>query len=547
MPARPRYYLTTAIAYANSRPGLHTLYEVIGSDVIARWHRMKGDDTRFLTGTDEHSVNIATQAIEAGKPVKTFVDEMVEVFKTAEDLLELAPARFIRTTDPDHVRSAQEMVRRAYANGDVYLGTYEGWYCPNEGFKAASDLLETAEGWKCPNHPNVTLQWLTERNWFFRLSAYQERLERWFLDNPEAVQPDYRRNEMLAFIRQGLEDASISRESTPANWGIPFPVNEDGSDARLEGDTYDPEGPKIYVWFDALINYITGAGFPDDPEAFAHWWPADLHVIGKDIARFHTIFWPAMLWSAGLEAPRKVWIHGFLTVQGEKMSKSRGNFFEPADLVKALGADGTRYVALREIAFDRDSDVSWESFLRRYNADLANDFGNLVNRTVTMAGRYLDGERPAPRPAADSPLAAAWAATRATYGQKIEACLLHEALVGLWAFVAAANKQVDAEQPWVLAKAASGGDAAAGERLRGVLGDLVEAVRLAGLASAPFLPATAPRVLDQLGYAFDYAADGNGGPPILAELEWGAHASDTGRLGQPVPLFPRLDVDSELA
>ncbi len=544
MPDRPRYYLTTAIAYANSRPGIHTLYEVIGSDVIARWHRMKGDETRFLTGTDEHSVNIATEAIAADKPVKVFLDEMVEIFKTAENLLEITPDRFIRTTDPDHVRSAQEIVRRAYANGDIYPGTYEGWYCPNEGFKASSDLLETADGWKCPNHPNVQLQWLTERNWFFRLSAYQERLERWFLENPEAVQPDYRRNEMLAFIRQGLEDFSISRESTPANWGIPFPVNEDGSDARLENGQFDPEGPKIYVWFDALINYITGAGFPDNPKAFARWWPADLHVIGKDIARFHTIFWPAMLWSAGLEAPRKVWIHGFLTVQGERMSKSRGNIFDPVDMVAAFGADGVRYVALREIAFDRDSDVSWDSFVRRYNADLANDFGNLVNRTVTMAGRYLGGERPAPRDASASTLATAWAATRDVYAAKIEACLLHEALVALWAFVAAANKEVDAEQPWVLAKAAAAGDVAAAERLRGVLGDLVEAARLIGLATAPFLPTSAPKVLEQLGHAYLYATDGNGGPAVLEELAWGAHAAEPGRIGSATPLFPRLESET---
>jgi methionyl-tRNA synthetase len=543
-----RYYLTTAIAYANNRPGLHTVYEVIGADVIARWHRMKGDTTRFLTGTDEHSVNIATQAAAEGREPKAFVDDMVAVFKAAEDLLEIAPDRFIRTTDPDHLRAAQEIVRRAYANGDVYLGTYEGWYCPNEGFKAPSDLLETADGWRCPDHPGVPLQWLTERNWFFRLSAYQERLERWFEDHPDAVQPDYRRNEMVSFIRRGLEDFSISRETGHGTaWGIPFPIAEDGQTAQHEDGSWDPEAGTIYVWFDALINYITGAGFPDDPAAFARWWPADLHVIGKDIARFHTIFWPAMLWSAGLEAPRKVWIHGFLTVQGEKMSKSRGNFFEPADLVAALGADGTRFVALREIAFDRDSDVSWDSFLRRYNADLANDFGNLVNRTVTMAGRYLGGDRPAPRAAADSPLAGPWASTRATFVEKLEACLLHEALGALWTFVAAANKLVDSEQPWVLAKAAAGGDTAAGERLRGVLGDLVEAVRLIGLAAAPFLPATAPRVFEQLGHRYRYGPDGNGGPPILDELEWGSHIAETGSLGTPAPLFPRLDIESALA
>ncbi len=308
------------------------------------------------------------------------------------------------------------MVRRAYANGDIYLGTYEGWYCPNEGFRNASDVVETARGTICPNHPEVPLQWLTERNWFFRLSAYQERLERHFADHPDFVQPDFRRNEMLGFIRGGLEDFSISRERTPGDWGIPFPIAENGETAQREDGSWDPEAGKIYVWYDALINYITGAGFPDDPDAFAHWWPADLHVIGKDIARFHTIFWPAMLWSAGLEAPRHVWVHGWLLAAGgERMSKSRGNFLDPNDFVAAFGSDGARYVALREVPFDRDAEVSWDSFVRRYNADLANDFGNLVNRTVSMTKRYLDGERPAPRPAGDSPLGGGWSEALPAY------------------------------------------------------------------------------------------------------------------------------------
>ena len=215
-----RYYLTTSIAYANNQPGLHTLYEVIAADVIARWYRMKGVPTRFLTGTDEHSINIAQSAVDEGRSPRAFVDEKVDLFVSAEAALGISPDRFIRTTDPDHVRAAQEMVRRAYANGDIYLGTYEGWYCPNEGFRNASDVLETAEGTICPNHPGVPLQWLTERNWFFRLSAYQERLERHFAEHPEFVEPDYRRNEMLGFIRQGLEDFSISRERTPGDWGI---------------------------------------------------------------------------------------------------------------------------------------------------------------------------------------------------------------------------------------------------------------------------------------------------------------------------------------
>jgi methionyl-tRNA synthetase len=542
MTDRRRFYLTTAIAYANNRPGLHTLYEVIGADAIARWHRMVGDDTRFLTGTDEHSVNIATKAADTGTTPREFVDGMVALFRDAEAALAISPDRFIRTTDPDHVRSAQEMVRRAYANGDIYLGTYEGWYCPNEGFRAASDLQETASGTICPNHPDVPLQWLTERNWFFRLSAYQERLERHYAEHPDFVQPGYRRNEMLGFIRQGLDDFSISRAG--ATWGIPFPIREDGSSSLLPDGTWDPAAGTIYVWYDALINYITGAGFPDDPDAFGRWWPADLHVIGKDIARFHTIYWPAMLWSAGLELPRRVWIHGWLLVQGERMSKSRGNFLDPSDVVATFGSDGARYVTLREIAFDRDTDVSWDSFVRRYNADLANDFGNLVNRTVSMAGRYLAGERPAPRTAAgSSPLAHAWSTTLPAYVERLEACLLHDALAGLFEFVGAANRFVDAEQPWTLAKAAKAGDEEAGERLRDVLGDLVEACRLVGLAAAPFLPNTAPRLLAQLGHGYGYRPDGNGGPAILDELAWGALAGTPGTLTAPEPLFPRLDVE----
>jgi methionyl-tRNA synthetase len=544
MPDRPRYYLTTAIAYANNKPGLHTLYEVIGADVIARWYRMAGGPTRFLTGTDEHSINIAQTAIDEGRSPRDFVDEKVAFFREAEDALLISPDRFIRTTDPDHIRAAQELVRRAHANGDIYLGTYEGWYCPNEGFRNATDVVETARGTICPNHPDVPLQWLTERNWFFRLSAYQERLERHFAEHPEFVQPDYRRNEMLGFIRGGLEDFSISRERTPGGWGIPFPIAEDGESARREDGSWDPEAGVIYVWYDALINYVTGAGFPDDPDAFTRWWPADLHIIGKDIARFHTIFWPAMLWSAGLEAPRQVWVHGWLLAAGgERMSKSRGNFLDPADFVAAFGADGARYVVLREVPFDRDAEVSWDSFVRRYNADLANDFGNLLNRTVSMTNRYLDGERPAPRPSGESPLADGWADTIRVFQDRVEGCLLHDALAELWEFVGGANKVVDAEQPWVLAKAAAGGDGAARDRLRAVLGDLLEACRLIGLAVAPFVPGTAPKILGQLGFEYSYRADGNGGPAILEELVWGAHAGTSGRVAAPEPLFPRLEAE----
>jgi len=544
VPDRARYYLTTAIAYANSRPGLHTLYEVVGADAIARSHRMRGDDTFFLTGTDEYSVNIATTARGLGKTPKAFVDEMVELFTAAERGLGIAPDRFIRTTDPDHVRAVHEMIRRSYARGDLYQGTYEGWYCPNEGFRAPSDLVEDATGVHCPNHPGVDLQWLTERNWFFRLSAYQERLERYYAEHPGWVQPEYRRNEMLGFIRQGLEDFSVSREKAP--WGIPFPIMPDGSSSQLPDGSWNPDAGTVYVWFDALTNYVTGVGFPDDPERFDRWWPADLHIIGKDINRLHTIMWPAMLMSAGLPLPREVWVHGWLLVQGERMSKSRGNFLDPQAVVAALGSDGARYALLREVAFDRDTDVSWDSFVRRYNADLANDFGNLVNRSLSMTARYLDGERPQPGDAGEARLAAAWKDALTAYRAKLDACLLHDALAALWEFVGAANRFVDAEQPWVLAKAARAGDEEAAGRLRGVLGDLLEACRLVGLAAAPVIPQTAPRIAVQLGVEYPYRDDGNGGPPLDTLLEWGSGPVG-GRIGTPAPLFPRLETEAELS
>ncbi len=541
MSARRRFYVTTSIAYANNRPGLHTLYEVIGADAIARWHRMIGDDTRFLTGTDEYSVNIAMTARAQGKTPRDYVDEMVALFKGSEDALGIAPDRFIRTTDPDHLPAVHEMIRRAHANGDIYLGTYEGWYCPNEGFRNTSDLIEDATGSHCPNHPDVELQWLTERNWFFRLSAYQERLERYYAEHPDWIKPEYRKNEMLGFIRERLEDFSISREK--GDWGIPFPLLPDGSSAQRPDGSWDPGSGTVYVWYDALINYITGAGFPSDPEAFANWWPADLQIIGKDINRQHTIYWPAMLMSAGLALPRLIWVHGWMLARGgEKMSKSRGNFLEPLDIARALGQDGARYVVLREVAFDRDSDVSWDTFVRRYNADLANDYGNLLNRSLTMTERFLDGERPAPT--SNGPLAQAWPTTFARYGELIESCMLHEALAVLWEFVAEANRFVDARQPWTLNKAAQGGDAAAAAQLRGVLGDLLEACRAIAFAAAPFLPASAPEAAWQLGVDYPYSADGNGGPPLGELLTWGSVPA-TGHVETPTPLFPRLDLEEK--
>ena len=546
MTERPRYYLTTAIAYANNKPGLHTLYEVIGADVVARWHRMKGDDTRFLTGTDEHSINIAQSAIDEGRSARAFVDEKVGYFRVAEDALAISADRFIRTTDPDHIRSAQEMVRRAHANGDIYLGTYEGWYCPNEGFRNASDVQETARGTICPNHPGVPLQWLTEKNWFFRLSAYQERLERHFADHPDFVQPDYRRNEMLGFIRGGLEDFSISRERTPGGWGIPFPIAENGETALREDGSWDPEAGVIYVWYDALINYITGAGFPDDPDAFERWWPADLHVIGKDIARFHTIFWPAMLWSAGLEAPRHVWVHGWmLAAGGERMSKSRGNFLDPDDFVARLrrGRRALRRAARGPVRPRRRGVLG------------------LVRPALQRRPRERLRQPAQPDGLDDQPLPRRRAAGAAT-GERVAA---GRGLVGHAADVRGAARGLPAARgpgravgsssvaPTRSSTPSSRGPSPrpgrpatthAGERLRGVLGDLLEACRLIGLAVAPFMPGIAPRVLAQLGHDYGYDATATADRRSWTTLAWGAHAAEAGRVTAPEPLFPRLETEA---
>ena len=544
---RRRYYLTTAIAYANNKPGLHTLFEVIGADAIARWHRMLGDDTLFLTGTDEHSVNIAQRRPSEGRPPR-------DVRRREGGALQGGRGRAARSPrtgssgrpTPTTSAAAQEMVRRAHANGDIYLGTYEGWYCPNEGFNGATDVIETARGDHCPNHPDVPLQWLTERNWFFRLSAYQERARALFRRAPRlrpARIPAQR--DARLHPRQGLEDFSISRERR--RLGHPVPDRRERRVGAARGRLVGPRGGhdlRLVRRADQL--HHRAPGFPDDPEAFAHWWPADLHVIGKDIARFHTIFWPAMLWSAGLEAPRHVWVHGWLLAQGgERMSKSRGNFLDPNDVVAAFGSDGARYVALREVAFDRDTEVCWDSFVRRYNADLANDFGNLVNRTVSMTDRYLDGERPAPR-RPGSPLGGAGRRrSRRTATASRGACCTRR-WPALWEFVGAANQVVDAEQPWVLAKAARPATSEAAARLRGVLGDLVEACRLLGLAAAPFLPGDrAARPRPARLRLSRTAPTATAARRCSTSSRWGAHAAEPGALAHAEPLFPRLDVEGD--
>ena len=517
-----RYYLTTAIFYPSRQPALHSLFEAIGADAIVRYHRMMGADTRFLTGMDEHSANVERSAGEAGVTPRELVDPWADTWRKTFDRFEISYSRFIRTTDEDHARASVEMVNRAMAAGDIYKGVYSGWYCPGDNeFKTDAQLVDG----RCPDHPTLELQWLEEQNWFFSLTKYQERLEQLYRENPTFCEPEHFRNEVLGWLREGLRDFSISRAG--GQWGIPFPG--------------DPEH-RIYVWFDALTNYVTGAGFPDDMESFERWWPADVHVIGKNITRFHCLYWPAMLMSAGLPLPRQVFAHGFMLDRGAKMSKTQGNVLDPDAMVKQMSVDGVRYVVLREVPFDRDADVSLDGFQRRYNADLANDFGNLLNRTLNMTSRYLEGERPKAAAAPESALGAAWSEAWARYKPNMDAYLLHDALAALWEFVADANRFVDREQPWALAKEARGGDAEASERLGTTLGDLLEACRVVALTAAPFMPGAARRVHEQLGLAYDYADDSSGGPRLDEHAAWGAGASG-GKIGAAEILFPRVEIE----
>ncbi len=512
------FYMTTAIFYPSASPPLHSLYEAIGADALARYHRLLGTPTRFLTGMDEHSAQVERQARERGVEPTALVDEWASAWQAAFDRFGISYDRFIRTTDPDHVRASLEMVRRAMASGDIYRGTYSGWYCIGDNeFKTDAQIVDG----RCPDHPTLELQWLEEENWFFRLSAYQKRLEALYRDTPSFCEPEHFRREVLAWLREGLRDFSISRAGV--EWGIPFPDDPDH---------------RIYVWFDALTNYLTGAGFPDDADAFARWWPADVHVIGMNITRFHCLYWPAMLMSAGIELPRQVFAHGFMTLRGEKMSKSRGNVVDPADAIALFGVDGTRFLVLREIPFDRGGDMTEDGLVRRYNAELAHDLGNLVNRTVSMSARYLDRALPplGEATAADAELAATAAASVERYHQAMRGLHFDEALGAVMSLTAAANGYAESQAPWTLNKAG------AGDRLGQVLATMAEACRILAHLMAPFTPSSSLSMLEQLGAAVPYDARGDGGPGLETLLRWGGDASGPRRSGQPVPLFPRAEL-----
>ena len=497
-----RFYLTTAIDYVNSPPHLGTAYEKITADAIARYKRLCGIETRFVMGNDEHSQNVYRRAKEQGLEPLAYCDLMEREFRAAWDLLEISYDDFIRTTQPRHRAAVQEFVRRIAAKGDVYEGFYEGWYCVGcEAFKQDKDLVDG----KCPLHS--TVQWIKEKNHFFRLSKYQRPLLDHFAAHPEFVEPGIRRNEILRLLESGLEDISISRAGQ--SWGIPVP--------------HDPSSV-VYVWFDALINYAAAVGFATDEALFAKWWPADLHVIGKDISRFHTVIWPAMLMSAGLPLPRQVFGHGFVSVDGQRMSKTLGNVIHPAELVERFGADPVRLYLIKEVTYGGDGDFSWARMEERYNVDLANNLGNLVSRVSAMAEKYRGG-RVAP---AEAPgrLAGVATAALADYRRGMDAFALEQGAAAAFRIVDAANEYIAETEPWALAR-----DAQNAARLSQVLFDVAEAVRVAGILLHPFMPRSADEIVRRAG-----------GDPSQIRLDAAAWRNDGERVIAKAPaLWPRIE------
>ncbi|HEX2325786.1 MAG TPA: class I tRNA ligase family protein [Chloroflexota bacterium] len=527
-----RYFLTTAIDYPNGPPHIGHSLEKIAADVVARYHRLRGDETFFCMGLDENSQNVLTAAEANGVPAGEWVDRMDEAFRLAWREVQCSYDRWIRTTEPVHFRASQELFRRAQAAGDIYKGSYSGYYCPNcNTFYSAEEL--TPQG-TCPNHPTTTPDWLEEENYFFALSRYTEPLLRHVEANPGFIVPATWRGEILNLLRSGLRDFSVSRpvrsqrlvEGRP--WGVPVPG--------------DPEHV-IYVWFDALTNYLTAAGFPDEPERFERTWPADAHVIGKDITRFHCLYWPAMLLSAGLPLPRSVAVHGFMTLDGQRISKTTGNIVDPVQVAQQYGADALRFYLMRDISFERDGDFTQANLIQRYNSDLANDLGNLLNRTVSMIGRYFEGVVQGP-PAEgvaggderDAQLRRVAEEAGALTAAGIERWDFDGALDGTWTLVRRANQYIDENEPWKLAR-----DPQQRGRLGGVLYGAAESLRLLGLYLAPVIPTAAARMREQLGLP---ALTPGAWHPQRGEARWGGLPPGT-QVQRAQPIFPRIEVGSD--
>jgi len=498
-----RFYVTTPIYYVNDVPHIGHAYTTVTADALARWHRLLGDDTWFLTGTDEHGLKVQRAAEAAGRSPQEHADVTSARFRETWDLLDISYDDYIRTTEPRHHAAVQAFLQKVYDNGHIYKGAYEGLYCVScEAYYTEADLID---GVNCPIH-HRPVETLSEDNWFFRLSAFTQPLLDWYEANPGAVSANGKRNEALGIIKQGLEDISISR--TSIDWGIPVPWDDDHV---------------FYVWYDALINYATAVGYGDDPERFEAWWPAVHHLIGKDILRFHCVYWPAMLLAAGEEPPPHIDVHGFLLVGGEKMSKTTLNQIFPADLVADFGVDGFRYHFLRDVPFGTDGDFSYEAMVSRYNSDLANNLGNLVSRVATVVGKKCDGRGTAPSP--DSPLAAIAAESYADAARAWDDVAPSIALDATWRLLREANAYLEANEPWKLDP---------GPEVDTVMGDALEVLRIVAILASPALPNLTPVIWARIGL------DGSPADQRLPEAAaWGGYPA-----GRPVtkgdPLVPRI-------
>jgi len=497
-----RFYATTPIYYVNDVPHIGHAYTTVIADAVCRWHRLLGDDVYFLTGTDEHGLKIQRAAEARGLEPKQMADRTSERFKETWRLLDIAYDDFIRTTEPRHHRAVQQLLQRVYDNGDIELGTYEGLYCVScEAYYVEADLVDG----NCPIH-GTPVERVKEDNYFFKLSRYQQPLLDWYEAHPDFVQPEGKRNEALGLIRGGLQDFSISR--TSISWGVPIPWDE---------------RHVTYVWYDALINYATAVGYGTDPERFEAWWPAVHHIIGKDILRFHCVYWPAMLLSAGIEPPRHIYVHGYLTVGGEKMSKTKLNQIFPADLVADFGVDGFRYHFLRDQQFGPDGDFSYERMVDRYNADLANNLGNLLSRVAAVVGSKCDGVGPAPSP--DSPLAAIAADAHAGASAAWARLAPSDALDATWRLIRETNAYLEANEPW---------KSEPGPAVDTVMGDALEALRIVAILAWPAVPTGAAEVWRRIGL------DGSPADARLPEsATWGKYPGGLA-VEKGAPLFPRI-------